>query len=580
MRMLLPAFVLLALIAGEALPLSNPDRTVTIYLHGYAGAGLDHDATIGEELFSDEVAPLQEFLDIPSGEEDPFAPNQIAGVEYMGNRLPDPETSYFDWDDYWELAELFPPAGEGGVPLHATVVAKFARHVLERSGAEGINIVGASFGGTISRYLMANDIDGLCSEGLVSRWVTLEGGVNGIWIAQNPLFQPIIERLGEDSIEIEHMSYRWMSRHVDPGQPKPNLPWSPPNWGTSPSYRNTLIHHQISTDWSLYGGVMRHLSHLANDGEIAVGDAALAGVVEEYAWQGQQPMVQYLHAMHISDGDLEPEHVGLSDHEGAWETLAATLSGSRRATLRLTEATAHAIHEPPWFGKGELVFETELYSRFAADEWGMLRAINNRNLRDGTAPMRRFKQGETRALDLVLFDQLVLREDRMIDAWVRAQELDWSDMRNYRVFESILHPHRTLGEGWIELDIEQPGPIHFAGDEVDLRFELEMIELDVIDPAVTGFEVVHDAGEWVDLWFVSDEPAISSVFVRGGDGSRRVVHGEEGAPATEHRIVVDRLRAGVAYSFTPRAEDGARNLGRGMVWEREAWPGRSFDVAE
>ena len=313
--------------------------------------------------------------------------------------------------------------------------------------------------------------------------------------------------------------------------------------------------------------MLRTLAHLGNDGEIIIGDAALAGVVAEHAWSDQQPMVQYLHAMHISEENLEPEHVGLSDHEGAWESLGATLTGSRRATLRLIEATAHKIFEGPLQGRGELVFEAELYSRYAADQWDLLRPINNRNLRDACAPMRRFAKGETRTLDLVLFDQLVYAEDRWIDAWIGVRELDWSDMRNYLVFESLLYPKRLVGEGWIELDLENPGTIALDTGDVDLLFELQVLELDVASPVLRDVQLLDESGDEVELWWRSGEPARASVLVRGDEGSRRVAACDQELRTT-HSVMVDGLVPGVCYSLTPLAEDAARNLGRGEAMER------------
>ncbi len=547
--------------------LSNPDRTVTIYIHGYSGTGMDVDAPVGQEMFTDDIEPLQAILDIPSAAEDSTAPNQVAAVEYMGNRLPNPDDSYIDWDDYWELYDLFPPQGEGGIPLYAAVSAKFLRHVIERSGADAANLLGVSFGGAVTRYLMANDVDGVCSDGLIARWITLEGGVNGVWITQNPAAQPILELLGEDTIEIKHMSYHWMRRHVDPGQPSPNFRWSPPNWGTSPSYRNTMIHHEISTDWSLNAGLIRKIGHVTNDGVICAGDAALEHVVDEYAWNNQQPTVQYLHAMHVPADPL-PDHTGLEDHAGAWESLAAVMSGSRRVTLRLTQATAHKIHEGPLQGKGELIFEAQTYSRLAADLREVTMPINNRNLRDGCAPMLRFAKGETRDLDEVLLDQLVMDDEEVLDVELTVRELDWSDLRNYRVFESILHPNRIMAEESIALDLSNPGPITLSTDEVDLTFDFDVVPLDIVNPRISNVEL-ESAGDHADLWWSTDEPARGSVAVHGDHAIHFIVE-EEAGLVYEHHLTIDGLRPDISYRFTPRGEDAGRNLGRGPVQVREA----------
>ena len=57
-----------------------------------------------------------------------------------------------------------------GVPRYAAIVGKYARYVMQRSGAEGVNLTCHSMGCLISHYIIENDVEKLASEGKIRRW--------------------------------------------------------------------------------------------------------------------------------------------------------------------------------------------------------------------------------------------------------------------------------------------------------------------------------------------------------------------------------------------------------------------------
>ena len=551
-----------------ALGLGSPEQSATIYIHGYEGPGIDRVGLVGlDDDPGSDAASILDFLGLPSSLEDPSAPNQLAAIEYRGDRVPHPDSSYYDADDYAEVSALMPPHGEGGIPLFALVSAKFLRHVVERSGAAGANIFGVSFGGAISRYMLANDVDGICSDGLVSRWITAVGAVNGAWICEQPLSDPVLNFLDENSIEKAHTTYDWMRRNVDPNQPPPNHPWSPPNWGTSPGYRNTLIQHWVATDWSFVGGALHRISRMASDGVITAGDAQLAGVVAPSAWHGMQPTVTYVRGMHGPAERLGEDHIFVGEHEGAWAGLLAGLTGDRRVSIRLAEATAHRRHDGPLQGKSEMAFEFSVYSPAAQTQWGMEAPIHERALREGTAPLLRFGAKETRRPHEILMDQIMLPEEETLDVVLRVREVDWSVFRTQVVLEDPLNRSEIIAEEAFQISLDDPADLWLHSGSVDVRLDVAVTHLDMRDPRLSDARLEREDDRTVTVWWRADEDATGSVMVLGADGSRHRFEGPHVAADSWHEIRVEPLDPTLSYKIQPRAEDDARNLGRGPSLE-------------
>src|SRR5262249_5261401 len=158
----------------------DPNRTVTVYVHGFDWNGADRHGAYGvdvREPLEDSLAAMAG-LPVADTTGGPIAPNAVTATTYYGDVAP----SWYSPADLAEIARRT-AAGGGGVPRYAYIVARFAQHALERSGADQVNLVGASFGGLITRWVIEKDVLGLASGGRIARWLTIEGVVAGNWAA-------------------------------------------------------------------------------------------------------------------------------------------------------------------------------------------------------------------------------------------------------------------------------------------------------------------------------------------------------------------------------------------------------------
>src|SRR5262245_38584897 len=133
----------LAAIVAPAHASHDPARTATVFVHGFDPAGAAQSGVFG----GDEVDPLLEqaaaLLGLPTtGQPGGLGrPNVVTTTRYYGDTPP----PYYDATDLADLQAVTLAWG-GGVPRYALIVAKYARHVLELSGADQVNIMSASFG--------------------------------------------------------------------------------------------------------------------------------------------------------------------------------------------------------------------------------------------------------------------------------------------------------------------------------------------------------------------------------------------------------------------------------------------------
>src|SRR5262249_61513039 len=107
-----------------------------------------------------------------------LVPNVAATMGYYGDTPP----PYYGPSDVDELAQVTARWG-GGIPRYALIVAKYARELMRRSGARQVNLVSASLGSLIVRWLIEKDVGGLASGGSIARWLSIEGLLAGNWAA-------------------------------------------------------------------------------------------------------------------------------------------------------------------------------------------------------------------------------------------------------------------------------------------------------------------------------------------------------------------------------------------------------------
>ncbi len=400
----------------------DPNKTVTIYVHGFNNGGYKRVGTYGEDKYEEFFESIPSFIGLPTTnrQEDKNKPNVVASTDYYGDKPP----SYYTAEDIEDIEELTAKYG-GGIPRYAMIVAKYAKHLLERTGAEQVNFVGGSMGALVTRWLIEKDYEHLASENKIARWLTLEGVVGGNYAASNDFFMKIWDEVDEPSIDVEHMSYNWINVHLH----------NPHRDSDSPYLKNILVGHETSTkddalDHALSVLLLLNGQYMPNDGFQVVYDTYFNRLAEGSKFMGRMPTHSYFHV----------NHLGIKTAKGAWVQIAAFLLSNKRVKVTLTKAVVHELHEKnKWYLKmlpAEVTFSSEFYSPYAKQRWGIEEPISQRLLGGGVVPVYKYhNDSEEKVLNQVLFDDFVFPQESELELKLSADEID-SDER-YGIFESL-----------------------------------------------------------------------------------------------------------------------------------------------
>jgi hypothetical protein len=461
---------LLALLApaGAAGAAFDPHRTLTIYVHGFDLEGAGRTGTYGDvfhEALADSIAALAGLPVWPSFEE-PLPSNAVLGVGYYGDSPP----AWYSAADRAAVDSVTAAWG-GGVPRYATIVAKFARHALARSGAQQVNFVSASFGSLVVRWLIEMNVEGLAGEGRIARWLTVEGVLGGNWAASHaPSF---LDFLTLASVDLEHMKHDWIDARLH----------RPHAEADHPLYAGILIGEIASTDERYNGGALSALmasdrDWQPNDGVQALPDAVFAAVTARSRYQGRPPTRALFHATHF----------GLEHVRGAWAEAATFLTQRRRVTVTLTRATVSDLHEPDlpfWdWRPGEIVFESRVFSPAVAARWGVADPLCAYVEAGGAAPLSRYdRDGDTHTLDHVVFDAFVLPEETALDVDLRAYDVDLDP--HYGVYETVSAPYLD-DLGGVRVSVATTSGAAYAFTAGDWSGELAVSVMDYPFAVLTG----------------------------------------------------------------------------------------------
>ena len=463
------ALLLLVLVApATALPPMpagadhDPNVTATLYVLGYDPAGADRQGVYGDdrhEPLADSIAALAGLptSDDPSG---PLPPNVVVGTNYYGDTAP----SYYSPADVAEVAEATSLWG-GGVPRYALIVAKHARRILARSGAQQINLMSASFGSLIVRWLIEQDVEGLASEGRIARWLTVEGLIAGNWAASHEEFVNLLDLFGPAPIDVDHMSYGWIETHLH----------APRTEAAHPAYAGILIGQVGSTDdryntAALRTAMLAYNEYQPNDGVQGLHDARFHTVTAAARFAGLPPTLAVFHAT----------HPGLASWRSAWAEAATFLTGRRRVTVTMTSAQVTNLREPQqpfWdWRPAEVVFESRVYSPAADARWAVTQPLSAYVKEGATAPLRRYHdQGETQQLSHIVFDDLVQPDETELRLDLHAFEVDY-DLR-YGVVETLQTPYfDDLGGGTLVVSTLAPGTYTLAASDWSCQVAVSVFE--------------------------------------------------------------------------------------------------------
>lgn len=436
----------LALALATPARAQDPARTATIYVQGFERSGADRPGTFGEDLGDPMLDAIAGMAGLPvAAGGATLAPNVVGMTSYYGDTPP----AYSTAADRARLDQVTAQYG-GGVPRYAQVIADYARDVLRRSGADHVNFVSASFGSLIVRWLIEKDLNGLASNRRIARWLSIEGLVAGNWAASRDRLVGYVEAVDPLPIDVAHMDYDWVDANLH----------RPRTQADHPLYAGILVGQMVSTDdeynQAALSALMRSFGEwMPNDGVQAVPDALFQDFTSRSRLAGRPPTLGY----------FRNDHFAIQQARGAWAQIATFMSQRRRVTVTMTSARVTDLQEPDeWYWDwrpAEVVFESRVYSPAVAARWGITDAICTREKEGGVAPIRRYTQhGETQSFTHVLFDDLVLAEEKELRLVLRAEEVDY-DWR-YGIYETAQQPsYDDLGSGSITVSTLAPGTYTF-----------------------------------------------------------------------------------------------------------------------
>lgn len=411
---------------------------------------------------------VRELTGRPDGRIFPFEPNQVVEVEYYGG-VP------ADWMSSEDVADIerFPYASALALQRYALIVAKFLRYRVESTGAEHVGVFCHSMGCHLTRYLIENDLEGLASDQLISRWVTNAGVLAGARLAQlydNPTVREVGNDIGINTYDFVHM-------HPDYVQ-EVSASWDHDIYAAdNPLFRGVYVHHLAAAKEELTESIGLPLSLLAldnpdrepNDGIVFVADMhfhrqELANRVQALGGERLLPSTSYLFIDHLAVG--RAREAGL--------VMAAGLTGDRQVTVRLKQL--RLLDDLEGEGSWDLddlgVSPAELVAESRIDYEGLV--FHETRLADRTREPHIVEEGELYVADEVLFRGPVLPQQDMLSLTVRLLEVDL--YRRFGVVENVLNRDRVFIEESLELPIEE-GEVALVNDRIEALLTVDIARL-------------------------------------------------------------------------------------------------------
>jgi hypothetical protein len=439
----------------------DPNRTATVFVPGFRLNGPGDDGVYGADDHDAVLDELAEFyalptINQPAGES---APNVVAGTSFYGAEPPE----YYTAGDVAEVAAVTAQWG-GGVPRYALIVAKYAEHVMERSGAAQVNFASASMGSLVVRWLIEKDVEGLASAGKIARWLSLEGILAGNWAASRDELAGVWDAIGAPAIDLSHMRYEWVESNLAaPRRVADNPLLAPILIGQTVSTEDSAIEGALTAAMFVYGEFQ------PNDSVQGLFDALFAEVTPRSRFLNRPPATAFHHV----------DHFALEDHRPALAQAATFLTQRRRVTITLIRAQVTNIHEPalPFFDftPAEIVFESRVRSPRAAARWAVAGSHSTRGRSGVSSPIVPvgFDGAEVFPQQLV-FDDFVLDEETQLTVELGGHELDWDV--EYGVFEPLADDGQPLAGAVVTVPIATGGVHQFAAGDWNGTLLAEVFE--------------------------------------------------------------------------------------------------------
>lgn len=458
----LVAFALL-LLCSHSLASHDPNSTATVFVHGFNPDGYQAEGIFGEDDWDEGMDPFTGIAGLPNISEPgaAYLSNVVTSTRYYGDTPP----FYYTAEDIAELDAVTAQWG-GGVPRYALIVAKYARFVMERSGAQQVNLFSGSYGSFVTRWIIEKDVESLASEGKIARWLSAEGVLNGHWAASNDVMLSLWDLFGTPSLDVDQMHYDWVEANLHS-----------PRWqADNLLFGEILIGMMGTTDDSANDGQMTNAMLLVgdyqpNDGVVGLYDSYFHAVTPQSRFEGRSPARGYSFRNHYE----------LASYPAAWAQVANFLTGRKRVTVTMTRTQVNDIHEPDdwyWdFTPAEIIFESEVFSPAALARWGVTDRICIRDFGGANTPIYEWgHDGLTQTLDHMLFDDFVLDEEVELNLHLWAREIDWDERYDVLEVIGVEDPTDEMGEGWTTVPVTGPGTYYFEASDWNCDIAVEVFD--------------------------------------------------------------------------------------------------------
>jgi hypothetical protein len=400
-------------------------KTITIYVHGYSKSGYNRQGVYGNINEDEVINNLVAFTDLPTMQTyDENSTNILAVTPYYGNQAPE----YYTQQDLEDIEAVTKTYG-GGIPRYATIIAKFAKHVMDESGAEHLNIVSASMGSLVTRWLIEKDIEQLASQKKIKKWLSIEGVIRGNYAASNSILMGFVDPIEKQHIDTKHMDYSWIENNLE---------------GKSATHDNyKYIQMGFISSTHDKDGALDTL--LTVNGQLQPNDGVqLLKDTKFQTTPNHTPSFTHFYQ----------DHLGIKDDKGAWAEVATFLSSKKRVKITLLSAQASNLHEHinKYLNKNaEIVFESEVKSSKVYEHFGIDEAISERIVEGGALNLIKYKnENESKTVGQVIFNDFVLEDENELNVKITGYELDKYAI--YGVREPSFDSSKS-SLGTIELDI-------------------------------------------------------------------------------------------------------------------------------
>ena len=450
------------------------ETTITLWVHGFSNKSPEdfRETTYGaDRSCGGTLEEIESYLgDRPCGDQEPAAPNQLAKVEYYG-AIP------AGWMSEEQVAEVEQYTWEDNsleaLDRYALIVAKFARHKLEISGATHVNLCCHSMGCLICRHMIEHNLEGLAAENRFVRWATSTGVLAGARLARlydNPQVRDIAELIGLELSDFVIM-------HPDYVQDRTTV-WDHRLWeGNSPFLRGTIIHHTAATDPRIEEALGIRLLDLNNPEDLP-NDGIMYTDDERFHRRGPS-------GGHTApDGRLmEPtftlvhqDHMNCPDSDSAGLMAWATLFNRRKVYVKLVELWIQdgmeGLLDP---APSEIALDVEVrYNPYVLETFGRDILVHDDQVEYRSASMWVQAEGEVRPLEVVVFSGPVPDEMDSLRLDLVVLEVDYYP--RYQVMENVFDIHEEMLSFHGQVALEN-GVVEFSNERASAVLSVEMVEM-------------------------------------------------------------------------------------------------------